>query len=121
MHNVPSMKEAEPIGTRNRPFTKCGHAPHTKDRKRGAHGLRWERMPSPASLFEESFEVLPTCSHQCLTVDTPEPSQTKAPHAMPVFGFSKERFNPDATLAHGFLVGWCLVVALHAFKIAGME
>jgi len=78
-------------------------------------------MPSPASLFEESFEVLPTCSHQCLTVDTPEPSQAKAPHPMPLLAFSKERFNPDATLAHGFLVGWCLVVALHTFKIASME
>ena len=43
--------------------------------KRGTHRLCWERTPPPASPFEQSFEVLPTCSHQRLTVDLPEPSQ----------------------------------------------
>ena len=40
---------------------------------------------------------------------------------MPVFGLRKEGFDPHFPLVHRFLVSLSLVVALHAFKIAGME
>src|SRR5436305_1506007 len=40
---------------------------------------------------------------------------------MPIFGFCKERFDPDLPFAHGFVVSLRLVVALDAFEIGGME
>src|SRR5262249_34960473 len=40
---------------------------------------------------------------------------------MPLLAFCKQWFHPHAAFAHGFLIGWCLVVALHTFKRAGME
>src|SRR5438270_6661689 len=40
---------------------------------------------------------------------------------MPVFGFSKEGFDPDLALIHRFLVGFCLVVPLDSFEIASIE
>jgi hypothetical protein len=53
-----------------------------KEQKRG-----WERPPSPSSFFEQAFEILPSGNPQGLTIDTPQQTQAKATHAMPVFGF----------------------------------
>jgi hypothetical protein len=40
--------------------------------QRVKNGFRWERMPSPASLFEEPLEILPSRDLEGLTVDPPE-------------------------------------------------
>jgi hypothetical protein len=45
------------------------------------------------------LEILSGCSYERLTVDTPEPTQAKTPHAMPVFAFCKQGLYPDLTLA----------------------
>lgn len=47
----------------------------------------------------------------------PVPPQAEAPHAMPVFGFGKEWFDPDFPLVHGPLVGIRLVIPFHALLI----
>ena len=51
-----------------------------------SHCLCWKWAPSPPSLFEQAFEILPRGNHQGFTVDPPEPPQAKAPHPMPLFG-----------------------------------
>jgi len=65
---------------------------------------------SPAPFLEQSLQVLPSRSHQCFTIHTPESSEAKAPHAMPVFAFCKQGFDPDTALAYGLLI-WlhCMV------------
>jgi len=47
----------------------------------------------------------------------PVPPQAETPHAMPVFGFGKEWFDPDFPLVHGPLVGVSLVISFHALLI----
>src|SRR6266571_5023583 len=51
--------------------------------------LCWKWTPSPPSLFEQAFEILPSSNHKSFTVDPPELPQAKAPHAMPLFGLSE--------------------------------
>src|SRR5260221_12252974 len=46
----------------------------------------WTASPSP--FLEQPLQILPSRSHECLTLDAPESSETKAPHAMPVFARS---------------------------------
>ena len=70
-----------------KPPTKEKQDPLSK--KEGTHGLCWEGTPSPAAFLEQAFEILSPCPYERLTVDAPEPSQAKAPQAMPVFGFSE--------------------------------
>jgi hypothetical protein len=82
-----------------------------------SHPLRWKRTPSPTSLLKQAFEILPRCDDLRLAIDTPEPPQAETPHAMPVFGFGKEWFDPDFPLVHGPLVGVSLVISFHALLI----
>src|SRR5579859_794883 len=50
-------------------------------------GRKW--TSAPPSLFEQSFEILSCCSHQCFAIDLPEMPQAKSPHPMPLFRFSE--------------------------------
>jgi len=68
-------------------------------------------------LLKQAFEILPRCDDLRLAIDTPEPPQAETPHAMPVFGFRKEWFDPDFALVHGPLVGVSLVIPFHALLI----
>lgn len=65
-----------------------------RSQKRSMERLYWERAMPPAAFLEQAFEILSPCSHQCLTIDAPEPTQAKAPHAMPVFA---DRANKGST------------------------
>ena len=77
--------------------------------------------PSPSSFFEQPFEILPSCSHQCFTVDAPEQTQAEASHAMPVFAFRKEWFDPHTAFAVRLLVGFSGVVRSHPIQILLMD
>ena len=43
-------------------------------RRHPSHCLCGKWTPSPSSFFEQAFEVLPCCSHQGFTVDSPQSS-----------------------------------------------
>src|SRR5258708_8141102 len=62
------------------------------------------RAASPSPFFEQPLEILPSGPHQRLTIHSPESSEAKAPHAMPIFAFSEERLAPHAPLTHSFLI-----------------
>jgi hypothetical protein len=85
------------------------------------HGLCRKWTPSPSSLLQQAFEIWPRCDDLGLAIDTPEPPQAETPHAMPVFRFRKEWFDPDFPLIHGFLVGVGLVVPLHTLLIVSKK
>jgi len=59
-------------------------------------------VAAPALVLEQALEILSRRTHNPLTVDTPQEPQAKAPHAMPVFGFCKQGFDPHLALAQGF-------------------
>src|SRR5258707_15123425 len=42
-----------------------------KRSKASTNGFHWEWAPSPASVFQQAFEILPSRDHEGLTVDPP--------------------------------------------------
>lgn len=74
------------------------------------HRFRRKRASSPAALFEQPPEILPSRNHVSLTIDAPEEPQAKASHAMPLFAFGKQRFDPDTAFAVRLLVRFGCVV-----------
>src|SRR5260370_21628035 len=84
-------------------------------------GLAGEGTQSPASLLQQTFEILDSSDEQGFAIDTPQRPQAEAAEAMPVFGLRKEWFDPDLALVQGFLVGGGLLVALHPFHIIGKK
>ena len=112
MHFFPTIEYSEPILKETDTYPKEGPVHHPKvAKKRCMECLYWARVTSPAAFFEQTFQILSRCAHERFTIDTPEPTQTEAPHAVPVFPFSKEWFDPDLPLAQGFLVGLSRLVA----------
>jgi hypothetical protein len=52
------------------------------------------------------LQVLPTRDQERFAVDPPEATQAEPPQAMPLLRRGEERFHPDLSLAHRFLVGF---------------
>ena len=70
------------------------------------------RAAPPAPFLEQSLHILPSCSYQCFTIHPPE-----SPHAMPLLALGKQRFNPDAALAHGFVIRLGHMIGADLLKI----
>jgi len=60
--------------------------------------------------------MLPGCDDLGFTVDSPESSQAKAPHPMPLLPRGFERFDPDFALVDSLLVCFCLMVPFDPFE-----
>src|SRR5215472_17522055 len=58
-------------------------------KKRSMERLCGEWTASPTPFFEQALEILSSRSHECLTVDSPEPTEAKTAHTMPVFALCK--------------------------------
>ncbi len=113
----PANEYSEPITAEKEHYCQKRRVHHAKGaKKRRLQRLCWTRTPPPATLFEQALEILSRCSHERFTVHTPQPTQTKTTHPMPVFAFCKEWFNPDLTLASGFFVGPGLLISTHPFQ-----
>src|SRR6266699_6124087 len=69
--------------------SKSTSQPAKSSQKEGRDGLCWARTPSPAAFVEQSLEILPSSSHERLTVDAPQEPQAEASHAMPLFALGK--------------------------------
>jgi hypothetical protein len=66
--------------------------------------LRRETDVAPNRVLEQAFEILTRGNDERLTIDPPEPSQTKTPHPVPLLALSKEWFDPHFALVERFLI-----------------
>src|SRR5689334_17311613 len=66
---------------------------------------------------KQTLNILTGCHEQSLNIDFPQATQTKLSELVPLFGFTKEWFNPDRAFTHGFVVGWRLVISIDSVQI----
>src|SRR5260221_222545 len=76
---------------------------------------------TPPFSAQEPLQVLPCGYQQPLDVDLPQPPQSKAAQPMPLFGFTKERFNPDRAFAQRLFVDLGLAIGGGAVKCKSSE
>jgi hypothetical protein len=81
----------------------------------------WPRSSPPASLPEQSFQVLAGRDQQRLGVHLPQPPKPEAAQAMPFLGFAKEGLDPGPSLVHRLPIGGRLVVGPHVAEVISVQ
>src|SRR5215472_15508833 len=105
-----AFEEAEPINKKVIRLSK-GSKHITQQSKKEAEGasVGKGRRPQPREL-QQLLKVVTCCDHQRFAVDAEDAPEAETPHAMPIFGFRKQRFHAHLALAQRFLISGSLLI-----------